>query len=334
VPDVGARDRLFAALVATLGERFGPNHVARSFGLPFSTIAKRSVRVTDGDAAFARGENIFYNAVSPGYFDVVHTRIIDGRAFVPSDDSGPVGAAIVSRALARGLWPGRRALGQCLILDRGGACARVVGVSEDTRVWSLRGDPMLQVYGPLERWYVGSAASILVRTPSTGALAMASVDSAIATLAPRGVVLRVSLMRDGLDRASGSWRIGASMLSVFAVLTLLVAALGVYATVSFDVADRERDLGVRIALGATRWTLVRGTLWSGARIGVIASVGGLLLSIPIGAMISASLFGVAGRDGAVYAGAAAMVLSAFLVASIYPALRSWEIDPALILRSG
>lgn len=335
IADIAARARLFDTLVAALRQRFGEQNVARSFGLPFSTIAKRVVRPIDGDTVFARRENIFYNAVSASYFEVVHTRIVEGRAFTPIDDSSGARVAIVSRTLARGLWPGREAVGQCLVLDRGGdECTRVVGVSEDTRVWSLRGDAMLQIYGPLREWRTGSSAGILVRTPSTGVKARALVQGAIGGMAPSGVVLRVSMMGDGLDRASGAWRIGASMLSVFAVLTLIVAALGVYATTSFDIAERERDLGVRIALGATRWALVRGTLSIGARIAFAAAVAGIALSVAISAVISASLFNVAGRDIAVYAAAIVIVFAAFFAASVYPALRSWDIDPVLILRSG
>ncbi len=332
--DPGARDQLFGALLHKLGERFGAKNVARSFSLPFSTMAKRNVRVAVGDSSVSAGENILYNAVSSSYFDVVRTRIVEGRGFTAADDSAGPRVAIVSHALARLLWPTRAAVGQCLIFNADEGCVRVVGISEDTRVWSLRGDPMLQIYAPSRQWVTGATASLLVRTSLAGGADAAAVESTINGMAPPDVVLRVSLMRDGLDRASGSWRIGASMLSLFAGLTLLVAALGVYATVSFDIAERERDLGVRIALGASRWMLVRGTLWTGARVGLVAALAGLSLSVVIGTMISASLFGVAGRDAVVYAGAVAVVFSAFLIASVYPALRSWEIDPALILRSG
>jgi ABC-type antimicrobial peptide transport system permease subunit len=151
---------------------------------------------------------------------------------------------------------------------------------------------------------------------------------------PSGVVLKVVSMQDALDKAAAPWRVGATMLSIFAGLALLVASLGVYATASYDLTEREHEIGIRLALGATTRDLMRATIVRGLGLAVVGITAGTIVSFAVGSVIGTLLFNVSSRDPESFVIGAAVIAIAFIAASGAPALRAARADPSLILRSG
>jgi len=306
--------------------------VAEAVALPFSTSMFRRVSVP---GAIGSDVNILYNSVSPEYFTTVGTRIIDGRAFSFADTAGAERVAIVSAPMAARFWPGREAIGQCLDLPRTSPpeCLRIIGVAEATRHWSYQRDAQLDYYVPLGQ-SSANAVSILVRTRAESRTVAEGVRRKLQPSMPSGVVLKVVSMQDALDKAAAPWRVGATMLSIFAGLALLVASLGVYATASYDLTEREHEIGIRLALGATTRDLMRATIVRGLGLAVVGITAGTIVSFAVGSVIGTLLFNVSSRDPESFVIGAAVIAIAFIAASGAPALRAARADPSLILRSG
>jgi predicted permease len=300
-------------------------HIARRFNAPG----------TSGAAPGAEHSRFSFNAVSPGYFRTVGTRVVAGREFIASDDSLAPRVAMVSVPMAARLWPGQSAIGKCLTVDAEGAvCARIIGVVEPVREWSYADDEMLGYYEPLAQARGISRTTVLLRTTSDASVAAARVRRVLEADTPENTRLVVTPMQNMLDVAAQSWRIGATTLPLLAAIALALAAIGIYGVVAYDLTERRRDVGIRVALGASATILVRRGV---ARVTGIALLGvgvGALLALAVGRALETLLFGVSSRDPTTLAAACAVMLVAFAAATAVPVLRAARADPALILRSG
>ena len=307
--------------------------VAEAVALPFTMSMFRRISVPGVQGP--EEMNILYNSVSPEYFHTVGTRILDGRSFSAADTVGAERVAIISASMASRFWPGREAIGQCFELPRTSPpeCLRIVGVAEATRHWSYERDAMLDYYVPLAQSTSGSP-SILVRTRVDAKTLAEGVRRRLQPTMPTGVVLKVAPLQNALDKAAAPWRVGATMLSIFAALALLVASLGVYATASYDLTEREHEIGIRMALGATSRDLVRATVLRGLGLAAVGITAGLIVSFAVGSIVATLLFHVSSRDPESFVVGAAAIIIAFVAASGAPALRAARADPSTILRSG
>jgi predicted permease len=271
--------------------------------------------------------------VGPAYFDVVRTPLVEGRAFVAQDDERRGAVAIVNETLARRLWPDGSAVGRRLWLDdwASPSPAVVVGVAANSRYLTLGEEGQAHVYLPFAQQPKPGAA-LLVRTREPARVAFDIMRDALAAedASVQGFFART--LREHVAVASLPVRLASRIARVVAVLAGVLSALGVYALVSFTVAERTQELGLRLALGAAPADVFRVVMRDGMRlvavglaIGVPATMGGTRL-------LGSLLYGVSPTDPATFAGATALLVVVAAVACAVPAIRVTRIDPLIALR--
>jgi len=283
------------------------------------------------------GAGPYYQYVTPGYFRTVGLKVTRGRAFKGADDDGAELVATVSERMARTLWPHEDPLGKCLLIggtEKGAKkCTTVVGVVEDAAREGIRDAAFMAYYMPLAQRANERINGLYVRTSGDPTRLAARVAPVLRGLDPRIRYASVAPLQDELDPQERSWTLGATMFTVFGLLALLVAAVGLYGVLAFDVAQRTRELGIRTALGAERARLLRGVVLDGLRMATLGIVIGLGIALVAAPYVGDLLFEVSPRDPDVFVGVAAALVLVALVASFVPGVRATRVDPMVALRT-
>lgn len=311
--------------------------IAMSFGLGWSARLSRP-----GREAPKTNNNPSQYAVTPEYFGVMGVRLLSGRTFTDFDRAGTPLVAVINETTANTFWPGESPIGQCVKVGADTMpCTTVVGVVTNARRQSLIEGPVSQIYRPLDQL----PQSLYDRTVSIFGFSMvARTDRDPATLAeplrralqatdPRVPYIRVQPLTNRLGRQTRSWTLGATMFSIFGALALVIAAIGLYAVVTFSMAQRQHEFGVRAALGATTAHLVRLTVVRGVAPVVFGILFGLGVAIGFSRLMEGLLFELSPRDPRVLATASGVLLVAALLASLVPARRIARTNPVDALRS-
>jgi predicted permease len=293
------------------------------------------VPIASAVQAPANGFSYFTDVVGAKYFDALGIPLLDGRDFSDRDDARAPRVAIVNDAFARAFWPGQPAVGKQFHVDGGsGPVLEIVGVVRGMQDLLPGETPKPYVFLPLEQTYRDEMTLLVQSSGSPLSLAPA-IRSTVASLDASLPIFDVRTMDEHLRNGQAFLftRIGAAFASVFGLLALVLAMIGVYGVVSYAVAQRTREIGVRVALGATLpgilGLVVRHGLrlaWSGVAVGIVVSfaVTGVLASI---------LYGVKPHDPLVLGGVAALLTAIAVVASFAPARRATRIDPITALRA-
>ena len=273
------------------------------------------------------------SAVSSDYFATVGTQLRRGRLFTRDDRDGSPLVTIVNETMAKTIWPAEEPLGKCLIIgDSNPPCSTVVGVVADVHQYSLREPPSMQYYVPFgqERGFGGTV--ILVRPRGNADEALALIRrAALETADFTG--LRIETIQSAIDPEYRPWELGATMFAVFGVLALVIAAVGLYSVIAYLVADRTRELGVRIALGAPRGRIVRDVVARGAITTAIGVLIGSVVALLAGRYIEPLLFDVSAKNPVVISSVATVVVAIAIVAAWSPARRASRVDPVIALRA-
>jgi hypothetical protein len=287
------------------------------------------------------GGGPYYYTVTPDYFATLGLDIQLGRGILESDGPGDQMVAVISRTMAESLWPGESPLGRCLLVGTGAeACTDVVGVVEDASRGSLETDPYMAYYLPatqaaamLGDHFAARLNGIYVRAAGDADALTGAAAEALRGFSPDVRYATARTLRDILDPQARSWTLGATMFSIFGLLALLVASVGLYSVLSFEVAQRTREIGIRSALGAGRSALLRGVVFEGLRLIVLGVVIGLGAAWLLAPRVGDLLFEVSPRDPAVMSLVAVVLLGAASLAGLVPGLRATRVDPARALRS-
>jgi hypothetical protein len=280
------------------------------------------------------GGGPYVSAVTSDYFATVGTRVLRGRAFTGREGDGTEPVAIVNQTMARTLWPGREAIGQCLRIGEATApCSQVVGIVEDARRYELKEDPVMQYYIPLgqERGFGGSV--LLARPRGEVEPLVARMQVALETGDAMVEHANTYPMRQLIDPLLRPWRLGATIFGMGGALALLVAALGLYSVMSYAVAQRNHEMGVRLALGATGGNIVSLILRQSMGMAGAGLTAGVLITLWAGRYLETLLFDTSARDPLVIGTALVVLLGAAGLASLIPALRARRVDPMRALRS-
>ncbi len=316
--------------------------VAQATSTPMANRMAIDVRV-DGPGSLPPGEGPYVNFVAPGFFGVAGLDIRDGRGFVEGDRAGAQRVAVVNTEFARWAWPDRGAVGGCLFVgaDADG-CATVVGVVETHLERGLGGDRLPQYYLPLAQALSDAAASrmasswrtLVVRTRDDPARVVRPVLGALADQFPSLGADRVQSLSAAFAAQLRSWRIGTGLFGAAALLALLLAAVGLYAVISFGVRQRELEFGIRRALGAQPWQLLRLVMARGVGLAAAGVAAGGLAALWAGQFVAPLLFdGRSPRDPLAFGAAALVLLSVALAASFLPARRAATADPRQALQA-
>jgi predicted permease len=273
-------------------------------------------------------------AGTEGYVETAGLRVIRGRPFEPADYTmGAPFALMVSRSFAEGVWPGLDPLQECVFLREGAAelegpepCRPVVGVYEDLIVRSISDRGLWSVTWPMPLETEG-LRGILVRAERDATDLVLPIRNRMAALSGDIRYVNVIPMTDRIRAMRGPWRVGATLFSIFGILALAVASLGLYSVLSFAVARRSREIGIRSALGAQRKDLVGMVVGRAARLVVLGLIIGIGLAILTGRFMEAVLFGVPAVNHAVFGIVAVVFIVAGLVAAWMPAWKAAGIDP-------
>jgi predicted permease len=273
-----------------------------------------------------------WRSVTPGFFETLRIPVIAGRTFSEADGAGRERVVLVSRSLAGRLWPGGEAVGKRIFW--GGTTGRtrtVIGVVGDIRDVRLEADPSPMLYLPHTQVPL-PAMTVIARTPLDGSSIASGLREAVRRVdagLPPPDVHEVGASR--ADSAAGP-RFNLWIVASFAVLALILAMTGVYGTLAFTVAERRREIAVRLALGATSARVVRLVLGSGMRAAAAGIVAGLAGALVAARGLDSLLYGVAPRDPASFAAAATLLLLTAAAACYIPARRAAAVDPATVLR--
>jgi predicted permease len=284
-----------------------------------------------------RGLGPFVTSASSGYLSTVGIQLREGRMF--SDQDGAVGArvTVITANMADGLWPTQSALGQCIVVnDEESPCWEVVGVVENSRLTNLTGEIPWQYYLPM-----GSSVTHLEMDP--GALfvkargdplaLLPSVRQELRNLDPAVRFAHVRPLQAMVDPHLRPWRLGATMFSLFGVLALAVAMVGLYSVLAFNVARRTRELGVRSAMGASRARLLNMILRQAVGVTTLGVLLGLGVAYFAAGKLGPLLFSTSPRDPAVLIGVAAVLLIVAFLAGAVPAWAAARVDPMTALRA-
>jgi putative ABC transport system permease protein len=280
--------------------------------------------------------NADYRTVTPGLFETLGVRLVEGRAFTEDDQDGnPV--VIVDQRLAARMWPGRSPLGQHLIVDPGSdgtptVKVTVVGMVRHLRLRSLVADLTEQIFFP-ERLVVRNPMAYVVRADREPASLTADIRAAIGRLDPRLPIYDVRPLETYVASARATRRFTMLLAAAFALVALVLACVGVYGVLSYAVARRRHEFGVRLALGAAPARVVREVMREGLALAVAGCAAGLVLAAISSRLLGSQLYGVGPRDPLTFgAGAVVLGVSAAMACWV-PARRATAVSPMEALRT-
>ena len=327
-----ARQALLERVVDRARALPGVRSVSTLFSVPFWSTWREAIFVAGMDSA-ARQRVYVVNPVGDDYFATMGTRLLRGRPVSSRDPAAGPLVVVVSESMGKVLWNGRDPIGQCLRMGADTSpCREVVGVAQDI-VFSnfARGGGDLQLYIPSSQSRV--PGRIVVRTIGNPRLVEEPLRRALQPLLPDLSYASVRSFASILDGVTRQWRLGATMFSIFGVLALVLAAVGLYGVVAYDVAQRVREMGVRIALGARGADLMRLVLWQGLRVSMAGAALGAAAAFVAARYVEKLLFDTPARDPFTFGAAVALILGVAVVASLIPARRATRVDPVVALRT-
>jgi predicted permease len=330
---VALRARMLDAALAVPGVERGAWTTSGPFASGTSTL---SLSVPGVDS-LARLGRFTMQVIGPGYFETIGTRIVLGRPFSRDDIVAAPRVVVVSEAMAATLWPRTNPIGQCLRIARIGIvseatpCTTVIGIAENA-VHDPAADLPLRYYLPESQLDWG-ATWLLVRTRGEPSLVADDVRRAVQAVVPGQMFVTARPALELMDAKRRSWLIGAILFVALGGLALVVAAVGLYGAIAYDVSRRMHEVGVRLALGARRSNIVGLVIGQGAWFATVGFVLGSGLALGAARWLQPLLFQQSARDPIVYAGVGAVLIGVALVASGLPAARAAKADPNLVLRS-
>jgi predicted permease len=272
------------------------------------------------------------NTVSDGYFRALGIEIVRGRDFTANDRAGTLPVAIISRNFAQAAWPDQDALGRRLRWGSAdGEWLTVVGVVDDVKNQMLSEAPEPMIYLPIAQQYVPALTVVLKRAAGAG-VANAAVD-AIHQLDPRLSLTQPQSIEDYTAVGLLPQRMAAAITTALGLLALLLSAIGVYGIVAWTVAQRTREIGVRMALGARRADVLGMVLRGGLRLALPGLGAGLLAAFALSRLLRGFILGVAPGDPITFLAMPAVLLGAIVLAALGPARRASGIAPMQALRS-
>ena len=302
--------------------------------MPFWSSPSRGVSI-EGQEQKRKSEmlNTVTNTVDLDYFKVMHIPLHDGRNFTDGDRDSSLPVVIINQDLARRYWPAGDAIGKRLRLSGDTVTRQIVGVAQNSNYTTLGESPQACIYLPL-RQNPGASVTLYVRAARDPGSVLGEVQREIKSLAPR---VEISDVRTGarfMDQILWGARIVVSMLGVFGLLALVLASVGLYGLLAYLVRGRQREIGVRMAMGASRPAILRLVLRQGMTLVCVGVAIGLGLSLLIGRAFARMLFGLSPADPVSLIGASAALILVAALACYLPALTASRLDPMRALREG
>jgi putative ABC transport system permease protein len=335
-PDAARTWGFWSRLLESLDGMPQVQSVAVGITAPFGPGVRAAGRARDrGDA---EGIAAVEHMVSPDYFQALGVPLLAGRSFGLQDGLGSPLVAVVSESVARHLWAGKSPVGQTL--DWNGRQHEVVGVVGDIRGADGRGccgggldrEPSAAVYLSAIQ-FPQRTMTLLVRTAGQPSAIVPAIARTVQDIDPAQPVYQVRRLDEWLDESAAQPRFTTRLSGVFALVALLLAAVGVYGVLSYSVAQRTQEIGVRMAIGAERGQILRLVLRGGMAWVLPGIAIGLLGALALSRVLGALLFEVGPRDPITYSAVGVMLALVATLACYIPAARATRIDPVIALRA-
>ena len=310
----------------------GVTQVARVNGLPLgpSENVRSFTRTDQPPPPPGQAPGALYRVVDAEYFRTMNIRLVAGRDFEPSDRQGSQPVLIISRRMAEAFWPEEDPIGRSIRFSDT-QTATIVGVVENVRSQTLATQASPEMYLPHAQTMVRTAMFVVKSERPTAQVLSESRD-VVRRIDPRLPLIFPTSMSALVDEQLARPRFYLLLISLFAVLAVVLAAVGLYGVVAYVVTQRTREIGVRMALGASRGGVVRLVLWQGLRPAALGMMLGVVIAIAAGRIIQGLLYDVRPHDPATFAAVAALLLLVVLIACAIPARRATAVAPADALR--
>jgi putative ABC transport system permease protein len=323
--------------VAAVSERMAARPAVRTVAvvshLPYAEAGRRRPLIPEGPASPAvEVRSAAERLITPDYFAALRIAAVAGRGLHGGDTTGAPLVALVSAGLAAEFWPGRDPIGRRFRQAADGPWIEVVGVVADVRHDWLFNTRNATVYRPYAQDPTATL-SFVVRTQGDPADLAGDLRRAVGAVDPDQPLLAVRTMQTVIDDRSGGIRYLSRALAAMSGIAFVLAVTGIYALVSYLTARRTREIGVRMALGATPGDVVRLATRQTAGLGALGLIGGVALALAAMRAMEAALFGLIAPSPWVLAGATAILATAVLLAGYLPARRAAGLDPTVALRT-
>lgn len=277
----------------------------------------------------------YYQAVSAGYFEMMGVPLIEGRTFTASDGAESPPVVVINEAMARIFYPGRSAVGQRLKPSNDGPWRTIAGVVKDVKNGGLDKPAGSELYLPLPQGRGEASvreASLLVRSRLDARALLPAIRSEVARLDPAIPLAQVRTMEEVIASARARPRFLTLLLTLFSALALTLAALGIYSVMSYAVAQRTNEIGIRMAMGAQQGDVLAMVLRQGLALAAAGAAAGCVGAYALNGWLRGSLYGVGEFDPWAFAGMAALLGAITALACLAPALRATRVDPLTALR--
>jgi len=296
-------------------------------------LSQQSKRINVAGVTPPNGKNAFdidFAAADSGFLGAIGVRVIRGRGITAADVPSAPRVAVINEEMAKRFWPAKDPVGQTFRTDS--VVYRVVGVTRTTKVRTLGEDPRPFIITSLAQEF--SVSSMLIaRTNGDADRTATQMLATLREIDPALMAIQVKTMARHLAQMLLPARLGAMAFTLFAALALALAVLGVYGVVSYAVARRTREVGIRLAVGAQPSALVRLLMREGVALVAAGTVVGLLLGLAGAQVLHSLLFGVSGVDPLTFIGAPVLLMLVVALAAFLPARRASRVDPASVMRA-
>lgn len=304
--------------------------------LPMSNVDANGTFAIEGRPAATGDEQLVkLRIASPGYFRAMGLRLAGGRAFEDSDGAGAPAVVIINESLARRYFPNENPLGKRVGMSNKGPWLTVIGVVNDIKYGGLAGTTEPELYRDYRQFFFAPfAQSLVIRTRSTDPAAIAAaIERQIRTTDPNQPIVDVHAMPELVSDSVAQPRFYTLLLAIFAAIAVLLAAAGLYGVLSYSISQRVRDIGIRLALGASRAVILRDVVARASALLATGLILGLAGAFALTRVLQAQLYEIKPTDPLTFAAVSALLAAVGLAAAWFPARRATKIDPTQALRT-
>ncbi len=336
-PDKERRSPFYSEMIRRVRALPGVQSVAVAANLPLTYNGDSMPIGVEGrvDPPPDQRPDVILRVVSPGYFSTMGIPLIKGRDFTEQDNAESVRVVVISEKTARYFWPGEDPIGKRLkpgSTTSESPWREVIGVVKDVRQNDFVAEPKMQMYMAYPQLSSFAPNALVIRTNVEPLSLATSVRNAVWAIDKDQPVSDIDTMENIISQAVARQRFSMLLLGIFATLALVLAAVGIYGVMSYSVAQRTREIGIRMALGAQKSDVLKMTVMQGLKLVALGVAIGLVAALVLTRVMASLLFGVSATDPTTFVTISFVLIGVALLASYIPALRAIKVDPMVALR--